>query len=205
MQKQNKPSDSYSKILTAARKIFSKEGFDGARMDEIALLANVNKAMIYYHFKSKEELYRKVIDSLFRKDDFYKELNSMTSLSSWEKLEKIINRISELVELNAQERCSIIARELVSKSDTFFFMRDTYWIPDFKMVRSILEEGVKRGEFETQESLDFITFTIFSHLIYYRINEVTYKDSEIFSELYPPDRKEKIVNYLKELLKKLLF
>jgi TetR/AcrR family transcriptional regulator len=205
MPKQNKPSDSYSKILTAARKIFSKEGFDGARMDEIALLANVNKAMIYYHFKSKEELYRKVIDSLFRKDDFYKELNSMTSLSSWEKLEKIINRISELVELNAQERCSIIARELVSKSDTFFFMRDTYWIPDFKMVRSILEEGVKRGEFETQESLDFITFTIFSHLIYYRINEVTYKDSEIFSELYPPDRKEKIINYLKELLKKLLF
>jgi TetR/AcrR family transcriptional regulator len=205
MPKQNKPSDSYSKILTAARKIFSKEGFDGARMDEIALLANVNKAMIYYHFKSKEELYRKVIDSLFRKDDFYKELNSMTSLSSWEKLEKIINRISELVELNAQERCSVIARELVSKSDTFFFMRDTYWIPDFKMVRSILEEGVKRGEFETQESLDFITFTIFSHLIYYRINEVTYKDSEIFSELYPPDRKEKIINYLKELLKKLLF
>ncbi len=205
MPKPNKTSDTYSRILTAARKIFSKEGFDGARMDEIALLANVNKAMIYYHFKSKEELYRNVIDSLFRKEDFYKELNSMKALSSWNKLERVIDRISELVELNAQERCSIIARELVSRSDTFFFMRDNYWIPDFKMVRSILEEGVHSGEFQTKESLDFITFTIFSHLIYYRINEVTYKDSEIFNELYPPLHKEKIINYLKEILRKLLF
>jgi TetR/AcrR family transcriptional regulator len=41
------------RILKAAKEIFSEKGFDGARMDPIAQTAGVNKALIYYYFKSK--------------------------------------------------------------------------------------------------------------------------------------------------------
>jgi len=44
------------RILDAAAREFSASGFDGARVDEIARKAGVNKALIYYYFKSKEEL-----------------------------------------------------------------------------------------------------------------------------------------------------
>jgi TetR/AcrR family transcriptional regulator len=50
------------RVLEAARVEFSGRGFDGARVDHIAQLAGVNKAMIYYHFRSKADLYQAVIE-----------------------------------------------------------------------------------------------------------------------------------------------
>ncbi|HAP42855.1 MAG: hypothetical protein A2087_00120 [Spirochaetes bacterium GWD1_61_31] len=48
--------ESKQRILEAAARIFAEKGFDGARVDEIAKAAQVNKALIYYYFKSKDEI-----------------------------------------------------------------------------------------------------------------------------------------------------
>jgi TetR/AcrR family transcriptional regulator len=58
-----KESDSRLKILDSAIEEFSHYGLAGARVDRIASRAKVNKAMIYYHFQSKENLYCSVIDT----------------------------------------------------------------------------------------------------------------------------------------------
>jgi TetR/AcrR family transcriptional regulator len=55
------------KILAAAVEVFADKGFDGARTDEIAAKSGVNKAMIYYYFKSKENLYTVIVETLFEK------------------------------------------------------------------------------------------------------------------------------------------
>src|SRR5882724_12414865 len=52
-------------ILAAAAIEFSARGFAGARVDHIARRAKVNKAMIYYHFKSKQRLYRALLRRMF--------------------------------------------------------------------------------------------------------------------------------------------
>ena len=49
------------RILKRAFKIFSKKGFDGARMDDIGKAAKVNKATIYYYFDNKRALYEEVL------------------------------------------------------------------------------------------------------------------------------------------------
>jgi AcrR family transcriptional regulator len=51
------------RILEAARDVFAEKGFDGARTDEIAKRAGVNKALIYYYFDSKEKLLKAMIDN----------------------------------------------------------------------------------------------------------------------------------------------
>jgi AcrR family transcriptional regulator len=53
--------DSREKILAAARCEFAENGFDGARVDRIAQRAKVNKALIYYYFKSKDELLQELL------------------------------------------------------------------------------------------------------------------------------------------------
>ena len=53
------------RILRAAVIVFAEKGYDGARTEEIAVRAGVNKAMIHYYFKSKENLYVTIIESLF--------------------------------------------------------------------------------------------------------------------------------------------
>lgn len=49
-------------ILSAARQIFSAEGYDGASMDRIAEAAGVTKRTVYGHFPSKDALFARVID-----------------------------------------------------------------------------------------------------------------------------------------------
>jgi AcrR family transcriptional regulator len=53
------------KIFNAARIVFQKKGFAGARMQEIADEAGINKAMLHYCFKSKELLFRAVFMNAF--------------------------------------------------------------------------------------------------------------------------------------------
>ncbi len=49
--------DSRERILRAALSEFAEVGFEGARVDRIAERAGINKAMLYYHFGAKDELY----------------------------------------------------------------------------------------------------------------------------------------------------
>ena len=53
--------NSQRKILDASLMEFAEFGFDGARVDRIAGKAGINKAMIFYYFSSKQNLYRTVI------------------------------------------------------------------------------------------------------------------------------------------------
>ncbi len=52
-------------LLDAATAVFAEHGFAGARVDEIADRAGVNKALIYAYFGDKEGLYRAVLSSRF--------------------------------------------------------------------------------------------------------------------------------------------
>ncbi|MFC7440195.1 TetR/AcrR family transcriptional regulator [Laceyella putida] len=49
-------------IFQAAVEVFAERGFDQAKMDDIAQVAGVAKGTIYYHFKSKEELFAGLIN-----------------------------------------------------------------------------------------------------------------------------------------------
>lgn len=52
-------------ILAVARAEFADKGLSGARIDEIAERTNTSKRMIYYHFASKEGLYRAVLEEAY--------------------------------------------------------------------------------------------------------------------------------------------
>ena len=49
------------RIVTAAREEFSRRGFDGARVDQIARRAGVNKQLLFYYFHSKRGLFTAVL------------------------------------------------------------------------------------------------------------------------------------------------
>src|SRR3954449_10822319 len=60
------PEKSRAAILKAAVREFAREGVAGARTDQIARAAGVNKALLYYYFKDKEALYGAVVNSIFK-------------------------------------------------------------------------------------------------------------------------------------------
>jgi len=77
-------------ILKAAREVFMEKGMAGARMQEIADRAGINKAMLHYYFRSKEKLFDKVFKEAF--DEFWPRIEeAMMSLSPHEALAAIVD------------------------------------------------------------------------------------------------------------------
>lgn len=57
------PDATRAKLLDAARAEFAEKGIAGARVDAIATRAGVNKQLVYYHFDSKDGLFRALLRS----------------------------------------------------------------------------------------------------------------------------------------------
>lgn len=58
-------TETENKILAAARAVFLRKGLDGARMQEIADEAGINKALLHYYFRNKEKLFRAILKMTF--------------------------------------------------------------------------------------------------------------------------------------------
>lgn len=78
------------KIFEAARKIFQQRGFDGARMQDIADEANINKSMLHYYYRNKDNLFFEVFKSGVSKiiPQVFEILGNETSLK--EKVNQIV-------------------------------------------------------------------------------------------------------------------
>ncbi len=59
-------SDTRQRIIRAARRIFLQKGMAGTRMQEIADEAGINKAMLHYYFRSKEQLFKLIFAEAVR-------------------------------------------------------------------------------------------------------------------------------------------
>jgi TetR/AcrR family transcriptional regulator len=57
---EDKQSSTELKIFEAAREVFQSKGLEGARMQEIADKAEINKSMLHYYYRSKDKLFEKV-------------------------------------------------------------------------------------------------------------------------------------------------
>lgn len=99
MVKTEKDTDTSEKILTAARKAFLTKGMSGARMQDIANEAGINKALLHYYFSSKDELFEKVF--MEEANKFFPKINMIfeSELPLFEKIEKFASEyIDEMQE-----------------------------------------------------------------------------------------------------------
>jgi AcrR family transcriptional regulator len=60
-----KDKSTESRILDAANEVFVRKGFEGARMQEIADAAGINKSLLHYYFRNKDTLFSAVFKSAF--------------------------------------------------------------------------------------------------------------------------------------------
>ena len=89
-----------SKILAAAEAEFSDKGIWGARIDEIAKNAGVNKRMIYAHFESKENLYKTVLSDVYSRLAEYEKEYYIEGISPELAISNIVNVSFSFLEKN---------------------------------------------------------------------------------------------------------
>jgi AcrR family transcriptional regulator len=149
------PADSKERILTCAEEVFAKKGFAGARTQEIAELAGVNKAMIYYYFESKEKLLREVLQRiLFELIALSQDIMNQ-HLPAIEELEQFYRGFFKYA---ARHRnfSRLTTMDLGSEGAYLVTMFENFFQPLFERGARAIERGVARGEFRAVDARQFL-------------------------------------------------
>lgn len=136
---------SRERILAAAERAFAGEGFAGARTDAIAAEAQVNKALLYYYFKSKESLYEAVVEEQLR--DFNREALAILAApgSAQALLLRYLNLHFDFI--SQRHRHAALFQQLIMKGGKppeRLFRR--YIVPRGEALRKLLARGMRSGE-----------------------------------------------------------
>ena len=138
-----------ARILDAAVRQFSASGLAGARTEQIAEEAGVNKALLYYYFKSKEDLYAAALEFVF-------EGVRTASIAVLEARASAGERFLQIV-LNQFDRAfsypdlqSLIQQEMVrlhqGEEHRMARMAKKFFRPMWDKLEEVLEEGIASGE-----------------------------------------------------------
>ena len=134
-----------NRILKAAENEFAEKGMSGARIDAIAKAAKINKAMLYYYFGNKEELYMAVLESTFA------ELASGVTRIIEEEHTHPVQMFRKYVDFyfkflsEKPNMPRIMLRELASGSRYFREIASRVLFPIGLKAQEVIREGMDRG------------------------------------------------------------
>ena len=101
-----KPSQSDQKLVEAARTLLDENGFSGLKVRQVTAKAKVNLGMFHYHFKTKDEFTRRVLQDFYEK--FFQGF-SLESGSDAPPLERLRRALNNLGQFNRDNRRMILA------------------------------------------------------------------------------------------------
>ncbi len=160
------------KILEAAEEIFANKGLAGARVDEIAKMAGVNKRMIYAYFESKENLYVTVLKIVYsRLAELEKTIDSLASPE--DAVRKFIQGYFKFLNDNPNF-VSLVLWENLNKAE-FIDLSEAVKIkhPAVEAIRAIVRIGKKYNVFKESTSVDEIVMAVNMFCFSYFSNRYT--------------------------------
>ena len=153
------------RILAAAALEFAERGFGGARVDRIARRARVNKAMIYYHFKSKRALYCALLRQMFTLVGNRLQEIASGDRPSPEKIDQTIAMFADMIQQHAAVP-AIMLREVAERGAHLDPGTLTALTRVPRLVAAIVQEGVDAGAFRAVNPV-FAHFTLFAPVLFY--------------------------------------
>jgi AcrR family transcriptional regulator len=156
--------DTQNRIKEAAKHVFLKQGFDGAKIRQIAEEAGVNVALVNYYFRSKEQLfksiYRESFSVLFGKIIVL--LNEETPLEV--KIWKIVDRYTDLIMENPLMPMFVLSENREEGNMLFKDLNVREVIHNAYFTRQIREE-IQKGNIREVDPLQVI-FSIMGNVVF---------------------------------------
>jgi TetR/AcrR family transcriptional regulator len=167
-------TDSKEKILITAIEVFSQKGFHGVRMDEIAAKAGINKAMIYYYFSTKENLYhdllKRVIWQAFNRLTAMFDQIVTANLTPEEKIRRIAQVQFDNFFLNINH-AKIVLEAIVGEPEEVHRLMDEYVNQSgdnvVERILGYIEDCITRGIFRDINPKHFFISMIGMNLSYF--------------------------------------
>ena len=143
------------KILEAAKEVFMKYGLYGARMQDIADTAKINKALLHYYFRNKEKLFDKVFEGALSS---YFEAMDVFSNNSLPIKMRLLNYVDNLIDFYAEypQMSMFIIKEIGNNPDLFRKKIQVAKKNKTMKFAQVLEEGMKSGEIKKTDTALFL-------------------------------------------------
>ncbi len=141
--------DTKDKILSVAEKLFSRFGFHKTSMDEIAKIARKAKGSLYYHFASKEDLFREVVSKeIYNLQSNLSVIISNNELKAAEKIKLYLIKRMEILN-NAVSYHETIKADFFEHFDFIDDLRAGLDNWEKNNIEKIILQGIDNGEFAT--------------------------------------------------------
>ena len=199
-----KEQNTEEKILAAAKKVFLKEGMAGARMQDIADEAGINKAMLHYYFRSKEKLFEKIFTELSQ--HFFPRL-----IKIFESDEVLFRKIELFVEEYIDQMRPMpylpifVLNEVNRQPETFIKKMLGNRKPPIKKFVDDVQEEVKKGIIRPinplQLLLNIISLCVFPFVARPMFQVVTNIDKAMFDKILD-QRKVDVSKFIIDAIKK---
>jgi len=201
----NKKDDtSQERILLAAKKIFLQKGMAGARMQDIADEAGINKALLHYYFRNKEILFDMIFLEALKQ--FFPKITDVvqSDISLFEKIEIFCREYIDMMQQNAYLPLFVLNE--VNKDPVRF--KEKFWqnknVVFLKFVEQIDTE-VKRGKIKSVNPahlfINMISMCIFP-FIAKPIWMMTTNVDEMQFRYFMEQRKTEVSKFIIESIKK---
>ena len=169
MEQKEKRDESVRKILEAAMAVFAEEGYSGARVDEIARRAGLNKAMIYYRIGDKQTLYTEVIHNLFGEIGAAIKGNIPEDIEPEEKLKLYIRGLTGTIAEHPYLP-GIMMRELASGGGNINEVVAKDFAGILAVPGKIISEGIRKGIFIKTNPM-IIHMMVVGFMMFFRTTE----------------------------------
>lgn len=145
-RKKVKNPETARRILAAAERLFADSGMAGARTEEIAAAARINKAMLYYYFGDKRRLHSAVFENLLRQLREAMFASSSPHTPARERLLALLNGYFDFL-VSHPNYPRLLMREAMESRGSFERIVREYLRPfHLRLVRTI-QEGIAAGQF----------------------------------------------------------
>jgi len=197
--------DSRDKIITAAIEVFAEKGKYGTHMEEIAAKAEINKAMLYYYYTSKDNLFQEVLQRILRTttEQIIHNLNqgSTTNKNAVEKISQFVTTHFEVLAQNPNFAKIVLDALAGDSKDVQLAMevikKDTEML--FPKLLALIEEAISERVFRKIDPLQVFISIIGMNLIYFIGKPIaqTLLDFRVEDEQkFLSDRKDSIIDLL---------
>jgi len=155
MLNKQKNSENEELILEAAKQVFINKGLAGARMQEIADKAGINKAMLHYYYRNKETLFKTVFVNTF--GQAMKMLNGIFESDQplFDKIYQFTDNYISFLQANPYVPVFIISE--TQRNPKFLSgLADEMELPRFNILLPQIEEEVKKGIIKPIQPLQLV-------------------------------------------------
>jgi TetR/AcrR family transcriptional regulator len=150
--KDNRDNPTRRRILRAAQRLFADAGYEGVSVSELARAARVNRAMLYYYFKDKRDLYRQTIINVLELIPALWERRDVAAGAAAERLDKYLTALWRALSEN-RDAVVMIMREISVGGPERETIVKRYLLPNAAHVAEILGEGMASGDFKKSPPL----------------------------------------------------